>query len=187
MDWGTRSEGAQDAVGDLLRADSGHALVGSKGAGALKARAARQLMPQYGVLRPERTGENRLRGTKDADRGHPKRSGEVHGAGVVRDEQVALAQVVDQLPQACFAHEVLMRHLGADEGGQLLAQGSLARRAVKLPMNARPCGADLLDNLGEAIQWPAFGLTVLGSGADAQAQWPWAACCVVAGRHRAWC
>ena len=100
-----------------FRGDLGHAFVVAEGALALEAGTARDLMADDGVLISQRAGEDGLGRTKDTDRGDSLGAGEVHGAGVIRDEHPAGAELHDELGEPGFTHKVGVPHLRADMGG----------------------------------------------------------------------
>ncbi len=54
----------------------------------------------------ERAGEIRFRRTKDSDDGNPEDRSEMHRAGVVREQQGALAQLGDELIHRSLADTI---------------------------------------------------------------------------------
>ncbi len=62
-----------------------------------EARAALDVMPDDEVAISERSGQAIFGGTKDRDDRHAEQRGQVHRAGVVRQEQAAFAQLRDEI------------------------------------------------------------------------------------------
>ena len=61
-----------------------------------EAGAAFDMMSQYDVIVAKRASQARLGRTKNGDDRYPQQCGEMHGAGIVREQQTALTQFVDK-------------------------------------------------------------------------------------------
>ena len=73
---------------------------------AKETRAALDVMSQDNVIIPERPGKTGLSRAKDSHGGDSKQSSQMHRASVVRQQQTALAQFIDELIERSLTDSV---------------------------------------------------------------------------------
>ena len=106
----------------------------------------------------QRAGQGRLRGAEDGDGRCADTGSEMHGAGVIREQEVATAQRVDQLGECGLADEIGARNARCGEDG--VRDRAILANADEFPFAARRLlhGAD---HFGEApcfLQDEAFAV-----------------------------
>jgi hypothetical protein len=99
------------------------------GAPAEEAGAAVRLLLNDGDARRNRGGAFWICGAKDSDDGKTDGGGDMHSAGIVAEEDVALGQECGEIGDGCFAGEVDGRRL--QFGGDCDGDGEFARSAEK--------------------------------------------------------
>jgi hypothetical protein len=134
------------------------------GAFSQKAGTAFDLMANHVIGVSERAGELRFRRTKDSDDGNPKDRREMHRAGVVGEQQVAFAQLGDELIHPSFADTI--DAVDPDRCFDGRADLRVSGCAEQNPLNRMLCG-DRNRNRGEAFWKPPLGRPVFGARAEA--------------------
>ena len=120
----------------------------------------------------KRGGPGGFGGAEDGDRGHTEGGREVHGAGVVADYQIAVGEFVTELGDAGLPGPVDGSNVG-DQIGELRGELGFIGGSENVKLASRVGGARFFLNgkngLGVSLDRPAFGISVLGSGANADA------------------
>jgi len=117
-----------------------------------------------GVTVPEWTGEGGLGRAEDGDDGHAEMGGEVHGAGVVGQEEMALQELVHEFLQSGFADEIPA--FLAKASGDDLADRRIPGHAEERPGEFAIFG-DGLSGFEETLGGVALGGAVFRAGAKA--------------------
>ena len=106
-------------------------------------------------------------GAEDRDSGEANGSSDVHGAGIVTEEKMALGEESGEISNGGFAGEVdgLAGHACDDGAGD----GKFARSAEEDDIGVA-FGEETIGKVGEAIRWPAFGGAVGSARANGEAE-----------------
>jgi hypothetical protein len=154
-------------VGDFLDADCFHTAEIDR-AISEEARAAFDVMSQNNVAIAERPSEARLGRTKDCDRWDAKQCGKMHCTGVVRQQQTALAQLIDQLLKRGLPDPI---YAGvAERSRDLLADWRVVFLSEQNPLHRRSCGNGC-GCFSEALRQPAFGRSVFCAWGETDSYW----------------
>jgi len=123
------------------------------GTTAKKARAAVGLLLDDGEARGDRSGAEGIGGAENGDDGKADGGGDVHGAGIVAEEEVALGEESGEIGDGSFAGEVDGRTLqfGGDGGGDGEFAGSAEENYVGIGVREQG-----VYRFGEAIRGPAL-------------------------------
>ncbi len=156
----------EDGGGDGVGGDFEHAAE-VDGAVAAEAGAAFDVAADDGGGWAAWAGGGGFGGAEDGDDWSAEELGEVHGAGVVGEEETALAETGGEFFEGGLSGEVFGG--GADEGGELSAHVFLGGGAEDEPM-AGDFGGDLAGGFGEAVERVAFGGAVFGTGAESEGE-----------------
>ena len=107
-------------------------------------------------------------GAEDGDDGEADGGGDVHGARIVAEEEVALGEESGKIGDGGFAREIDrgVVHFGGDGGRDGEFAGSAEEDYIGHGAGVR---AEGVQGFGETIGGPAFGGTVGSSGADGYA------------------
>ena len=105
----TRLQSIEHGSGDFFHRDAVQALVVAEGALAFEAGAARDVVTEDAMAAAGGAGEARLGAAEEGDDGHAEGGGEVHGASVVGEEELAGSEFGDEFGEAGFANEVGVR------------------------------------------------------------------------------
>ena len=130
---GWSGEMREDGGDDLADFDGFHAAE-VDGALAEEAGAALDVVADDAVLRAERAGERGLGAAEKGDCGDAEMGSEVHGAGVVGEEEVAGAKFVHELREGGFADEVGDGDRDGGENG--VGDGAVLFDAEEFPFTA---------------------------------------------------
>jgi hypothetical protein len=129
--------------------------------------AAFHMMAQNTMTQAKRHGFARLGGTKDRHHRHLQQCGEMHGAGVVREQQVTCAQFGDQFFQGCFTDSIL--HVVSQGIGYLHAERCVVLSAQKNPLH-RKLGGGFLCDFGKSLRQPTLGGAILSARTERKFQ-----------------
>lgn len=124
------SQGSQNRCGDFLSCHSFHAAKIYR-AHAQETRTAFDVMTNDHVPGAERARQAMLGRTKDCNCWHAQECGQVHRAGVVRQQKAAVSQLCDQIFQTRQADAI--DTVLADPSSDLLPNGCVSRRAEEMP------------------------------------------------------
>jgi len=159
-------EGRFEGGDDLIYGDGGHA--GEiDGAGAEEAGATGGGVADDVVDGAEGTGEGGFGGAEEGDRGDIEEGGEVHGAGVIGEEEIAGAEFLVELGEGSFADEIDEMRGGEVSGGDDgIGDGAIFFDAEDFP-GAVGALVEGVESGGETLWEPALCGSVFGAWAEA--------------------
>ena len=121
-------------------------------------------MTNHAMAVSKRTGQARFRRTEDRDNGNIEDRGEMHRAGVIREQQGAFAQLGDEFGERRLADTI--DAVGADRCFDGRADFRVTGCAEQNPLD-RPLSGNRNGNLGKAFRKPPLGRAVFGAGTEA--------------------
>ena len=147
---------------DHWGSDGEHAAV-IGGAAPEEARAAIGLLLDDGGAKSDRRGAVRIGGAEDGHDGEANGGGDVHGAGIIAEKEMALGEERGEIGDGGFAGEIDggFCEIGGDGGGDGNFGGSAEKDDVRVAMRE-----ESIERLGEAIGRPALGGAVRGASAN---------------------
>ncbi len=96
------------------------------------------MVADHGVAGAERAGEAVFGGAEDRDHRHAEQRGEMHGAGVVGEQEPALAQLGDEFFERGLADPVDANV--AERVGDFFPESASAAVPKRVPLRGRLCG-----------------------------------------------
>src|SRR6266850_788283 len=133
-----------------------------------KARTAVRFFLDDGAARRDRSCAKRIRGSENGDDRKADRGGDVHRAGIVADEEMALRKQGGKIGDRSFSSEVDGRL--PHPGGDRIRDGCLGSRSEQDHVGIVLCLKTTCE-FGESRRWPAFRGAVRGSRADGHAEY----------------